>query len=66
MKTFTPFNSREIQQKEKEMLQFLKDNLKEEKKMGPSNEAVSNVLGYSKALSIKLSEKVGYIENLLN
>lgn len=66
MKTFTPFNSREIQKKEKEMLQFLKDHLKEENKIGPSNKAVSNVLAYSKALSIKPSQKVGFIENLLN
>lgn len=66
MKTFTPFNPREIQQKEKEMLQFLKDHLKDGKQMYPSQEAVTNVLNYSKALSIKPSSKIGFIENVLN
>ena len=66
MKTFTPLNSQEIQKKEKEMLQFLKDNLKEENRHKPNEQAVKNVLSYSKALDIIPSSNVGFIENLMN
>lgn len=66
MKTFTSFNSQEIQKKEKEMLQFLKDNLKEESKLKPSEQAVKNVLNYSRALNVKPSNHIGFIENLMN
>lgn len=66
MNTSTPYNSREIQEKEKEMLQFLRENLNEESHRLPSDQTISNLVSYSKALSVKKSKVIGFIEQVLN
>lgn len=66
MSTFTHFDPQEISEREKEMLQFLKDNFKTEKNLNPSENAISNILYYSKALSIKKIPGMGFLETILN
>jgi hypothetical protein len=39
---------------------------KEEEMQSPSSQSVQNVLAYSKALSLRKSNQVDYIENILN
>lgn len=66
MSTFTHFDSHEIRKREREMLEFLKNNVKKHSNLNPSKATVSNILQFSKALSIKKSSQMGFIESILN
>ena len=66
MSTFTHFDPKEIKKSEKEMLQFLKDNIGKSNNLKPTNQTISNVLSYSRALSVKKSTEMEFIENILN
>lgn len=65
MQKFTHFNYLEITQKEQE-LKLLLTEKKEDKMYGPKQETIDNILSYSKALSIRKSEHLDFIELILN
>lgn len=69
MNDFTLSNSeyKKLHQAEESLHRIL--NGEEQSKAGmksPKNQAVNNILAYSKALSIRQSIELGFIENLLN
>lgn len=63
MNHFTFFDFQELNKEEKALNKLLKEKDKEAK---PSVTSLNNVLNYSKALSIRKSEQLGEIEQLLN
>lgn len=65
MPKFTHFDLLEITEKENKIKALLKQK-KEEKMFTPKKETVDNILNYSKALSIRKSKHLDYIEMLLN
>lgn len=65
MPKFTHSNLLEITEKEQE-LKLLLNQKKEDKMYTPRKEVVDNILNYSKALSIRKSESLDYIEMILN
>ena len=66
MNDFTFFDYQELTENEKSLSKIL--HLSEEKEIQkmPSEESINNILAYSKALSIRRSEELGFIENVLN
>ncbi|MAY84745.1 MAG: hypothetical protein CMP59_11475 [Flavobacteriales bacterium] len=55
------------QKAEDSLHRLLNDEANDEKVMkSPRKQSVDNILAYSKALSIRKSDSVDYIENLLN
>lgn len=65
MQKFTHFNLQEITAKENELKRLL--NLTEEKMdYTPKKETIDNILNYSKALSIRKSKHLDFIELVLN
>lgn len=65
MNNFT-FSDFEKLSKEEERLQRLLKKQKEGEMKSPTASAISTILNYSKALSIKKSKEVDYIEQILN
>ena len=65
MNNFTFSDFEELSKEEEQLQQLLKEQ-RDDKMKSPTTDAVSNVLAYSKALSIKKSKRVDYIEHLLN
>jgi hypothetical protein len=65
MKHFTPSEFQKLTEDEK-LLNHLLLSKKENELTQPAKQSVENILGYSKALSVRKSEKLGFIENLLN
>jgi hypothetical protein len=64
MQTLTFFEVSEIVENELQVLKNIqKNNLKEVK---PRKSAVDFITNYSKAYSVRTSNMVGYIENILN
>jgi hypothetical protein len=56
-----------LHQAEESLQKTLKDSPKKPEAMnGPSELTISNVLAYSQALSVRKSDHVDFIENLLN
>ena len=65
MQKFTHSDLLEITEQENELKSFL--NLKTEYRIqSPKKETVDNILNYSKALSIRESENLDFIELILN
>lgn len=65
MQKFTHFDLQEITAKENELKRLL--NLTEEKMdYTPKKETINNILNYSKALSIRKSKQLDFIELVLN
>ena len=65
MQKFTHSDLLEINEKEQE-LKLLINQKKEDEMYAPKKETVDNILNYSKALSIRKSENLEYIEMILN
>ena len=65
MNNFT-FSDFEKLSKEEEQLQRLLKKQKEGEMQSPTASTISTILNYSKALSIKKSKEVDYIEQILN
>jgi hypothetical protein len=65
MEKFTPSDILKITKQENELKSLFK--LKNENKMySPNQETIGNILNYSKALSIRKSKNLDFIEFLLN
>jgi hypothetical protein len=65
MQKFTHFDLLEITEKEGELKTLLTQQ-KEQKMYSPKKETINNILGYSKALSIRKSDNLEFIELVLN
>jgi len=65
MQKFTHSDLLEINEQEQE-LKLLLNQKKEDKMYSPKKQTVDNILNYSKALSIRKSENLEYIEMILN
>lgn len=65
MKNTTPFNLSNERKFEGDENSNSDSTKHQETKM-PSEQAVENILNYSKALSIRKSNEIGFIENVLN
>lgn len=66
MQTFTHLEFIELDQNEKKLKAKL-NQLKETKNLlSPKNETIKNILNYSKALSVKKSKHIDFIETILN
>jgi len=65
MQKFTHSDLLEITEQEQK-LKLLLNQKKEEIMYTPKKETVDNILSYSKALSIRKSENLDYIEMILN
>ncbi len=65
MEKFTHFDFLEITEKEREY-KVLLNQQKEEKMYTPKQETINNILNYSKALSIRKSNSLNFIELILN
>jgi hypothetical protein len=66
MQTFTHLEFLELEQNEKSFKESL-DKMEENKELySPKKQTINNILNYSKALSIKKSKHVEYIEMILN
>ena len=63
MKEFTHLDLLEITEKEQELKMLLSE---EEQEFSPKQSTVNFILDYSKALSIRKSKSIDYIEMLLN
>ena len=65
MQKFTHSDLLEINEHEQE-LKLLLNQKKEDKMYTPKKETIDNILNYSKALSIRKSKNLEYIEMILN
>ncbi len=67
MTNFTYFDFQDLTEDEKKLSKLLHSNnqLKKDNVM-PSKTSVNNILAYSKTLSVRKSDHLGFIENLLN
>ena len=65
MQKFTHSDLLEINEQENDLKAFLKQK-KEAKMYSPKKETISNILNYSKALSIRKSKNIDFIEMILN
>lgn len=65
MQKFTHFDLLEITKKE-EAIKTLLTQQKEKKMYSPKQETINNILNYSKALSIRKSKHLDFIELVLN
>ncbi|MFT4755780.1 MAG: hypothetical protein ACI9DK_002912 [Vicingaceae bacterium] len=65
MAIFTHFDFQELTEDENNLNRKLQ-NKKKEKSVQPNHQSIQNILAFSKALSIRKSENLGYIENVLN
>ena len=65
MPKFTHFDLLELSEQEQE-LKLLLTEKKEEIKFSPKKQTINNILNYSKALSVRKSTNIDYIEMVLN
>ncbi len=65
MPKFTHFEYLEITQQEQE-LKLLFEEKMEQKMYTPKQETIDNIMSYSKALSVRKSEHLEFIEVILN
>tara|TARA_B100000809_G_scaffold65945_1_gene62592 strand:- start:4439 stop:4636 length:198 start_codon:yes stop_codon:yes gene_type:complete len=65
MQKFTHSDLLEITEQENDLKTFLKQK-KEARMYSPKKETISNILNYSKALSVRKSKKLDFIEMILN
>jgi len=66
MQTFTHLEFLELEQNEKSFKESLNKMDENNEKYSPKKQTINNILNYSKALSIKKSKHVDYIEMILN
>lgn len=67
MTNFTNSDFQDLTDNEKNLSKLLhSDNQQKKDAVMPSKSSINNILAYSKALSVKKSQSVGFIENLLN
>jgi hypothetical protein len=66
MQEFTHFDLLEITKQEEELKLLLSDEIKEQMELSPKKETINNILNYSKALSIRKSDQLDFIELVLN
>lgn len=66
MQTFTHSEFLELEQNEKSFKESLNNMEENNEKYSPKKQTINNILNYSKALSIKKSKHVDYIEMILN
>jgi hypothetical protein len=66
MQTFTHLEFLEIAQNEKTLKKSLNQLEVSEPELSPKKQTINNILNYSKALSVKKSKNVDYIEMILN
>jgi len=66
MQEFTHLDLLEITEKEQELRLLLSVKSPKEIKLSPKKSTVDNILNYSKALSIRESKNIDFIEMLLN
>ena len=67
MINFTHSDFQNLTENEKTLSELLhSENQQKKENVMPSKTSVNNILAYSKALSVRKSENVGFIENLLN
>lgn len=64
MPTFTHLDFLQLSSKEQQLKTEIKQIVKNEK--SPKQETINNILNYSKALSIRQSSQIKYIEMVLN
>jgi len=65
MQNFTHSDLSAITEQENELKMFLKQK-KETKMYAPKKETINNILNYSKALSVRKSKNLDFIELILN
>ena len=65
MPKFTHFDLLEITEQEKDLKSLLSPQ-KVEKMYSPKKQTIANILNYSKALSIRKSTNINFIEMILN
>ena len=65
MAIFTHFDFQELTENENNLNRKLYQKKKEVQQI-PSDNSIQNILAFSKALSIRKSDNLGYIENVLN
>ena len=65
MAIFTHFDFQELTENENNLNRELQDNQKE-KSVQPNHNSIQNILAFSKALSIRKSDNLGFIETVLN
>ena len=66
MNDFTFFDFKKLTENEKTLSKLLLlDNEKESTKV-PNQQSINNILAYSKAISVRKSDQLGFIENILN
>ncbi len=66
MQTFTHLEFLELEQNEKSLKKSLNQLEVSKPELSPKKQTINNILNYSKALSIKKSKHVDYIEMILN
>jgi hypothetical protein len=65
MAIFTHFDFQELTESENNLNRELQ-NKKKEKSVQPNHQSIQNILAFSKALSVRQSGHLGFIENVLN
>lgn len=66
MHNFTFFDYHKLSKDEKALNDILLNNEGKESAKMPQKSTVQNILAYSKALSVRKSETIGFVENVLN
>jgi hypothetical protein len=66
MQTFTHLEFLELAQNEKTLKESLNNMETSQPERSPKKQTINNILNYSKALSVKKSKNVDYIEMILN
>jgi len=64
--TFSNSDFKKLHQDEESLNRSLRDEKKGKGVKKPSKESIKNILAYSKALSVRKSNQVDFIENILN
>jgi len=64
--TFSNSDYKKLNQAEESLNKLLSENASEADHQKPTKQSVNNILAYSKALSLRKSKQVDFIENILN
>ena len=66
MNNFTFSDYHKLNKDEKALTKLLHTEPEKESSKMPSKTSVNNILAYSKALSVRKSTNIGFVENVLN
>jgi len=66
MTNFTNSDFQKLTENEKHLSELLHSTDKKEETVMPSETSVTNILAYSKALSVRKTEQLGFVEHVLN